>query len=733
MISRYLKAVALLLLFGVSAHATDFYVDHDYAGGTRNGQPATPWKSLADTVTNNPWSTINTALASADVTVYFSARDASTDTSDVCCDVTLARTDGSTHRLTLDGMTKWNQDDASPSWADYNGLPTRDTPKAQLYNELGNGWALGWGISGIIPTMDYVTIRGFEATGSRARFRMEGGGSHFIVEYNYVHDVTVGGPGMQFNAGGYAYSAGPTSANPSGVCTLRVTHLSDDVIFRYNHINNTADENLYFGGNGEDGSGRGFDCPGHTNIQFIGNTLSNAGIGVGEGDCFDLKNGVRNVTYSGNIVGPCWRNGIPLQGAAVSYQPQTVLVDGNIVHDTNTSGGTGAITLINTWTTVPSGVTVRNNIVYNGSITANDGNSNTDGDGAKYDIAVLNNTVDTGNIILKYITRGSLKNNIILGGVSYSQTSSFTDDYNATSGGGSLGIHTIGLTSGQISALFVNRSGRNYQLAATSAAAYNTGTNTGCPAADFAGTVRPQATTCDIGAYELDAGATPPAPTDPTITTSVGTGSLTANLQCVALVKSANAGGIAITLSNTFTATVAFSVTTTGTTWVTAAGRPVGGGADTSTATASGSWQFDGSGLTGIRACTTDWVSGTVTVNIVPGTGTVLAEAAPVPGGGGAIDVTNIKSSSLNLAWVAATGTSPRYEVRRSMSNNMGTVALAETNGVVVKASTLGLMSYNVSGLTTGNTYFFTVIVSTAFGKAVYKTVKVKYGWHVEA
>lgn len=508
----------LVLLLAAPLYATDYYVDHDFVGTPRNGTASNPWRSLADTVTNNPWSVINTELASNPVTVYFSARDAFTDTSDVCCDVTMNRTNTSTNRLTLDGMTKWNTNDSSPSWQDYGGSPTRDAPKALLYNEVGNGWAIGWGTGGIIPAMDYVTIRGFEATGSRARFRLEGGGSHFIVEYNHVHDVTTGGPGMQFNAGAYAYSTGPTSVNPSGVCTLRVSHLSDDVIFRYNHINNTADENLYFGGNGEDGAGHGFDCPGHTNIQFIGNTLSNAGIGVGEGDCFDLKNGNRNITYSGNIVGPCSRNGIPLQGAAVSYQPQTVLVENNLVHDTNSNGGTGAITLINTWTTVPSTVTLRNNIVYNGSITANDGNSNTNGDGAKYDIYIYNNTVDDGYIPGKYITRGAFVNNIVLSDssvsplVQVSQVSSFTLDYNATRVGTSAGTHAILLTAGQVSGLFANRAARDYQLASTSSAAYNTGTNTLCPAADYYGVLRPQAVVCDIGAAEFFSGTVGPVP-----------------------------------------------------------------------------------------------------------------------------------------------------------------------------------------------------------------------------
>jgi hypothetical protein len=484
-----------------------FYVDPDFAGGTRDGQASTPWQSLADTTTNTPWTVINTALDAGPVTVYFSCREAGSDTAEVGSQITMNRTSTSGRRLTLDGMTKWNQNDSTPSWADYGGSLTRSTSKHQVSNTAGNGWSIGWGGGPPVVAMDDVTIRGFESTGSRARFRLEGGGSRFIVEYNYVHDVSDGGPGMQFNAGAYAYSDGPTTSNPSGVCTLLVTHLSDDVIFRYNVINNTADEGLYFGGNGEDGNGEGFDCPGHTNIQFIGNTVSNPAWGsVGEGDCFDLKNGNRNITYRDNIVGPCIRNGIPLIGAAVSYLPQTAVIENNLVHDTNTAGGTGAIALINTWTTVPSGVTIRNNVVYNGSINAADGNSNTDGDGAKYNILIDNNTIDEGEVQMKYINTGALRNNVILHTstspvITYSQTSSFTEDYNAVYQAGGSGANKITLTGGQLAGLFTNRAGRDYSLASGSAL-LNVGVTIGTFKADRIGTARPQGAAWDIGAYE---------------------------------------------------------------------------------------------------------------------------------------------------------------------------------------------------------------------------------------
>src|SRR5437773_7899665 len=57
-----------------------YFVDPDYTGGMRNGSGSNPWRSLSDTVTNTPWTVINTALASGPVTVYFLARKATSNT-----------------------------------------------------------------------------------------------------------------------------------------------------------------------------------------------------------------------------------------------------------------------------------------------------------------------------------------------------------------------------------------------------------------------------------------------------------------------------------------------------------------------------------------------------------------------------------------------------------------------------------------------------------------------------
>src|ERR1041385_3280811 len=58
--------------------ASTFYVDSDWTGA-QSGSAAQPWKYLS----SSAWSAINSALASADVTVCFSAREAGSDTDDI--------------------------------------------------------------------------------------------------------------------------------------------------------------------------------------------------------------------------------------------------------------------------------------------------------------------------------------------------------------------------------------------------------------------------------------------------------------------------------------------------------------------------------------------------------------------------------------------------------------------------------------------------------------------------
>jgi hypothetical protein len=105
-------------------------------------------------------------------------------------------------------------------------------------------------------------------------------------------------------------------------------------------------------------------------------------------------------------------------------------------------------------------------------------------------------------------------------------------------------------------------------------------------------------------------------------------GTITANDTCVTLQKSINDPGVSIQLSGTFSATVDFKGTAaaavlTTTLWKSLEGVPSGGGAGVTSATTANIWKFDGSGLSGVQACTgaMGFTSGTVTVRIVSSSG----------------------------------------------------------------------------------------------------------------
>ena len=63
---------------------TAFYVDPTYTGRSSDGSAAHPWTSLLDSDSDRAakWNIINSALATKDVIIYFSARTAGSDTSE---------------------------------------------------------------------------------------------------------------------------------------------------------------------------------------------------------------------------------------------------------------------------------------------------------------------------------------------------------------------------------------------------------------------------------------------------------------------------------------------------------------------------------------------------------------------------------------------------------------------------------------------------------------------------
>jgi hypothetical protein len=101
---------------------------------------------------------------------------------------------------------------------------------------------------------------------------------------------------------------------------------------------------------------------------------------------------------------------------------------------------------------------------------------------------------------------------------------------------------------------------------------------------------------------------------------------------------------------------------------------------------------------------------------------------APTPGNSGTITTSSVSGTSLTLNWTAAsddTTSQPdlQYLAYYSTSNNIDTVSNCESNGTAVGSYTANITSKSVSGLSTGTTYYFNVVVKdTAGNKGVYTT-----------
>lgn len=93
----------------------------------------------------------------------------------------------------------------------------------------------------------------------------------------------------------------------------------------------------------------------------------------------------------------------------------------------------------------------------------------------------------------------------------------------------------------------------------------------------------------------------------------------------------------------------------------------------------------------------------------------------PVPGGSGAINVTDLAESSLTLNWTKATDeTTPQnqlqYKAFFSTSNNITSVSDMETNGTAVGDWGTDINTIGVTGLTEFTPYWFNVMVKNAEG-----------------
>ncbi len=346
---------------GSECSIAEYYVDPDYSGSTMDGSMSRPWNRLDASA----WSTINSALAGDDVTVYVSARDATSDTGeDYGGGITVKRTDKSSHRLTLDGMSKYNTNDANPSWTDNSG-----DSMAKLVD--AGGHALGWNRDD--GAMDYVTLRGFEVSGRQGRVTF--GGNHLIIEQIYAHDVTEIGPSFHLF---YGYDTNPG-------CNID-TGIFNDITIRNNTVEDSYGEALYIGGtqNWENGC----EQNSHSGIKIYGNTIRNAGIYGAEGDAIDVKDGLTNVEIYDNRIDNPQETGIHVYGVYSGTGSENLRIHDNII--SNTKGRSIILTASPADNRRIRGAEVFNNIIY-GSDDVGISLSST-GTGI-YDVDIYKNTI----------------------------------------------------------------------------------------------------------------------------------------------------------------------------------------------------------------------------------------------------------------------------------------------------------------------------------------------------
>jgi hypothetical protein len=479
-----------------------FYVDPNYAG-EGDGTAGKPWRALVSSPTGPEWSVINQALAKGPVIVYFSARKAREDIpEETTSEVNVLRTDKSTHRLTLDGMSRYNTHDTHPSWRDYAG-------RCKLRIRILRG-ALSIGCHGTEPQypMHYVTVRGFEATGASGRVVF--GGNHTVVEHMYIHDITAVGANLMLHG----------SVDSDGRETFgRLT----DITIRNNRIERGEGEGIYIAGNYRTKAYGGWPEYGnaHSDVLIEGNTIKDAGLNGGEGDGIDVKTGLRNLTIRGNTIERLHPmpdiTGITCEGVFGDARSD-LLIEGNRVSGAGTGIGFGG----------QNGVTVRNNVVYD---CAHGGISAWGDPGVRnYHVRIYNNTL-YGNgrgIGIGGCTDVTVENNLVVGnGASQAKDSyqlttygstDIASDYNLFCGPEPEwpeGPHSRALTESAV--LVTNPERRDLHLAPHSPA-IDRGADLSRSgfASDLEGVLRPQGPAWDIGAYErkeLTRGSSMPRPT----------------------------------------------------------------------------------------------------------------------------------------------------------------------------------------------------------------------------
>lgn len=491
--------------------ATAFYVDPTYNGanGAPDGTAGRPWTTAIFTASANAaWGTINTALATNDVIVYFSARQAGADTVEsVTTRLYVWRSDASAHRLILDGMSKYNANDSTPSWQDYAG-----SNRFRISNTT-QGAAIGVDetTDGGLP-MHYTTVRGFDCTGSSGRVTFAGNAC--VIEHVTVHDVTGLDPAILLR--------GAILGNGSGGGTETFGNLRD-ITIRNCTVNKCHGEGIYLAGNYIRVVDGGWPAWGNTHEDLLieNNVVRDAGFHGAQADGIDMKAGLRYVTIRGNLID--YPSAQPesssrgLVSSGIFDQATTrshLLIERNRFHRVRNL----SLQQFNT-------VTFRNNII---AILASDPTNyggfiveNVDDVARSKNLSFYGNTLFRCYIDLTFLDGATLRNNILgwdfVGGnvlQAHGSSTSIDSDYNFVPSEQSSvnwpgeGGHSVTNLSGA-TAFFVNPTAFDLHLQAA-VAPINAGVSLAAGlkdydtgfATDYEGTARPLGAAWDVGADE---------------------------------------------------------------------------------------------------------------------------------------------------------------------------------------------------------------------------------------
>ena len=315
---KRLLPIFLLLFTGAAFAVNPIYVDTLYLGGGNNGTSTNPYQSMTAA-----WGAINSALASANVTVYASAADPTYTTAESEAPWTYGgRTDTSTHILTVDGTSQYQTNTnhaAAATWASTGVTLTPCTGQNCAQNQLTG--ILQHIITGSYPVQSANNVNACQGNLVFHGFSVPAIAGQ-IINLDYTHDMTIEWNNVtkianstnntSLDNNGPGILVGPGQNGPCNASTSNVGG-PDNVTVQYNFVHATYGECLYVGastsdppggpGNAEyiaNGMSCGTNCNTGANYVIKGNTFASCASWGAQGDGDDIKDGHANLQIIAN-------------------------------------------------------------------------------------------------------------------------------------------------------------------------------------------------------------------------------------------------------------------------------------------------------------------------------------------------------------------------------------------------------------------------------------------------